>query len=151
VEKLKDIESSYRRWVDDLWNTDSLEIVDELFAENGIAFYPFFMQGDEPIRGRENFKTFVRLIKSKYCEIVAEVVEITSDGERVTALCRMSGKLKVVKPGQLSGNLSTKGLCRIIFKDGKIIEIWNNMFSEVDEYEKAEYMIQNPQSVTRNL
>lgn len=143
---MEDIESSYRRWVQDLWNAESFVIIDELFAEDGIAYYPFFLQSDEPIRGREEFKQFVIQIKAKFCEIVSEISEITSENSRVTALCKITGKLRNSdkNESQTTEIIATKGLCRIEFKDGKIVKIWNNIFSDLADYEKLTYLIQNP-------
>lgn len=142
---MEDIESLYRRWVNELWNVESLDIIDELFAEDGIAYYPYFAAGEEPIKGRENFKRFVRLVLSKFTDVKAEISELTSVNDRVTALCFISGRLKEEKHHRMDTGevLKLKGLCRIIFQDGKIREIWNNMPSAPDGGKLSPLEIQN--------
>lgn len=89
---MQDIESIYRRWVDELWNKGNLDIVDELFDENGTAYYPFFIAGDEPIRGRKNFQRFVIEASSKFTDVRSEITEMVSDSNRVTALSEICAR-----------------------------------------------------------
>jgi predicted ester cyclase len=119
----------YQRWIKEVWNDGNEEAIEELFDEDGVAIYPYFVKGDEPIRGRDDFKKFYKLARKEFSDIKIEISDMTSDGDVITALCAASAKrydlidedTSVITPIEVSG------LCRIKFDNGKIVEIWNNI------------------------
>ena len=108
---MDEIESKYRRWIEELWNNGKEEVIEELFDEDGVALYPYFVKGDEPIRGRDKFKKFYQLARKEFSEIKVEISDMTSDGEKIIALCAVSAKRydveddgsEVISPIEISG------------------------------------------------
>jgi predicted SnoaL-like aldol condensation-catalyzing enzyme len=121
---MQDNEIIYRRWIEEVWNKNKIEAVEEFFDQDGIAFYPYLVRGDEPIRGRDKFKQFLKLLRKNYSEINIEISDIAADGNKIISLC----EIKVVPRDKNLADkpLKTTGLSRVLFKDGKIVEIWNN-------------------------
>ena len=116
----------YSRWVDELWNKGEIDSIDELFADDGIAYYPYFLAGREPIRGAVNFKRFVKAARESFANIRAEVIEIACEPDHLIALTEISGN--PVRDGEVSTErMSVKGLSRVVFEGDKIVEIWNNL------------------------
>lgn len=116
----------YSRWIDELWNKGEIDAVDELFSEDGIAYYPYFVAGQEPIRGVENFKRFVKIARESFTNIRAEVIEIACEPDHLVALTEVSGN--PVRDGKVSEErMVVRGLSRVVFEGDKIVEIWNNL------------------------
>ena len=58
-----------------------------------------------------------------------EISDMTSDGNKVIASFEMKASLYSDKTSgeKISEPVLVKGLCRFIFREGKIVEIWNNI------------------------
>ncbi|MEZ5429441.1 MAG: ester cyclase [Pyrinomonadaceae bacterium] len=126
---MEDNESSYRRWVEEVWNGGREESIEELFDENGVASYPYFLKGTEPIRGRENFKKFYRQARETFADIKVRIEEMVSQGNQITVLCEVSAKRKDIGSDGLPRfePVNMRSLCKIIYRNGKITELWNNI------------------------
>lgn len=131
---MADVEKLYQKWIAELWNKGKVSVVDELFDPNGVAYYPYFLIGDEPIRGIENYKKFFGLMNSTYREITAEILEISSKDNAVTSLGLVNAvPIEQDRPDDKHKlTISAKVLTRTVFRDGKIIEIWKNMEMPAD-------------------
>ncbi len=126
---MEEVEFLYRKWVSELWNDGDLQIVDEMFDPDGIASYPYFLVGDEPIRGIGNYKKFLQLMRASYRDFKVEILELSADGETVTSLVQVNAVPRQSDEDSRDMDLSinSRVLSRTVFKDGKIKEIWNNM------------------------
>ena len=121
---MQDNETTYRRWIEEVWNEGREELIEELFDKDGVAFYPYLVNGGEPIRGRDKFKKFLKLLRKNYSEIKIKISDLATDGNKIVSLCEI--KVVPVDEDAAAEPLETTGLSRIMFKDGKIVEIWNN-------------------------
>lgn len=144
-EDIHNNELIYRRWLDELWNKRNVAIIDELFDENGVSHYPNFVVGDPNIMGRQGLKKFVALAAEKASVIETEIEEMTSSGDKVIALCRVKVNLRQQNPEEPDKflEMDVKCLCDIRFKDGKIVEHWNNI-QFVHKDERLELIEFNP-------
>lgn len=122
---IEENELLYRKWVNEVWNKGNEDVIDELLDKNGIVYFPHFVPGDEKIHGREEFKEFVRIARSRYQNIKASVDDLVVKGEKVIALCKLEG-IYTDETG-FEVPIKSKALCSIVFKEGKIVELWNNV------------------------
>jgi len=119
----------YRRWIEELWNQQKEEVIEELFDKDGIAFYPYFVKGDEPIRGIEKFKEFYRLVWENFSGLKIRISDVAVEDNKVVAVCFISAVQETADseglPTQERAEL--RSLCQFKIKNGKIVEIWNNI------------------------
>ena len=121
---MQDNETTYRRWIEEVWNKGKEEAIEELFDNDGVAFYPNLVKGGEPIRGRDKFKKFLKLLRKNYSDIKIKISDMVTDGNKIISLCEI--KAVPVNEDSAAEPLETTGLSQIMFKNGKIVEIWNN-------------------------
>ncbi len=121
---MQDNEIIYRRWIEEVWNKNKIEAVEEFFDQDGVAFYPYLVKGGEPIRGRDKFKKFLKLLRKNYSEIKIEISDIAVDGNKIISLCEIKAFPRNGNPADKP--FKTTGLSRVVFNNGKIVEIWSN-------------------------
>lgn len=131
-------ETLCRRWVEEVWNDGREEAIDELFAEDGDAVYPYFIVGDDRLAGREAFKKFFRIVRSQIEALHVRLSDISADDEKVVAICEITGKVRA-GDGSNSRDVAIRSLCLYKFNDGLIREIWNNV--ELDESDIKNYKL----------
>lgn len=130
-------ESFIHRWFEEVWNNQSEEAIDEMFAEDGIANGLNDADGN-PLRGPENFKTLHRAFLSAYPDLKITIEDTISEGDKIAARCKVSG----THTGEGLGIAPTDsvveftGIAIVKIKDGKIVEAWNEfdfmkMYSQV--------------------
>ncbi len=123
---MEENELIYRRWIEEVWNKGNEEVIDELFDKDGIAFYPYFVKGDEPIRGIEKFKEFYRLVRENFSGLEIRISDVAVEDNKVVALCFISATQETADlPTDERAEL--RSLCQFKIKNGKIVEIWNNV------------------------
>jgi predicted ester cyclase len=106
-----------KQWYDEVWNKANEGFIDEMMHKDVIV------HGLDPIgttKGVSNFKTFYKNFRESFPVIHVEVKSLVNDGEFATAYCHVSAKH--VK----GNNISFTGLCVAKYKDGKLVEGWNN-------------------------
>ena len=104
------------RWFAEVWNKGNEEVIDELFAQDGLAHG----LGPQPIRGPAEFKQMHRAFLASFSEIRAEVNDVIAVGDMVSLRATISMKHNTTGK---TGNISGGGFMRI--EEGKIAEAWN--------------------------
>lgn len=122
-------ETIYRRWIDEVWNQRSEKAIEEIFAEDGVAHYPYFIKNDEPILGIENFKEFYRLVWENFTDFHIETLDLVVTGEKIVSLCLIKAVQKDSDSDDPAATQAAevKCLCQFKIEDGKISELWNNV------------------------
>ncbi len=106
-----------QQWYDEVWNNGNEDFIDEMMHKNVI------IHGLDPVgttKGVEYFHEFYKNFRKSFPVVVVEVNPLVHDAEFATAYCHVSAKH--VK----GNNVSFSGLCVGKFKDGKLVEGWNN-------------------------
>lgn len=131
-------EALCRRWAEEVWNQGREEAIDELFAEDGHAVYPYFIVGDDTLTGREMFKRFFREVRRQIKDLKVRLSDFSTDDEKVVAICEVTGKIRAGDETEFR-DVAIQCLCMYKFSDGRIQEIWNNV--ELDESEIRNYRL----------
>ncbi|HAB19832.1 MAG TPA: ester cyclase [Verrucomicrobiota bacterium] len=115
-----------RRWFEEVWNQRRLETIDELLADDAVA-YDLGGPG-ATIRGASAFRAAAEMLHAAFGEMHFVVEDIFGVEDRVAV--RLAARLRHTGPlGQLpaTGNeVTVPVMCLLRLRDGKIIEGWNN-------------------------
>jgi steroid delta-isomerase-like uncharacterized protein len=116
-----------RRWFEEVWNQGHEEVIDELFAADGIA-HGLADEAGNALRGPQDFKPFFRKFRSAFPEIEIVVEDTVAEGDKVAASCLVRGKHQSDSLGFAATGQSTEftGITIIRIEQGKIVEAWNN-------------------------
>jgi steroid delta-isomerase-like uncharacterized protein len=116
-----------RRWFEEVWNQGHEEVIDELFAADGIA-HGLADEAGNAQRGPQDFKPFFRKFRSAFPEIEIVVEDTVAEGDKVAARCLVRGKHQSDSLGFAATGQSTEftGITIVRIEQGKIVEAWNN-------------------------
>jgi steroid delta-isomerase-like uncharacterized protein len=110
------------RWFEEVWNNGRSEVIDEMFAPDGVAHG----LGDDR-RGPEGFKLFHASFRQAFPNVRVEVEDVIAEGDKVayrlTATGTHSGDGLGFAPTGRPVRFEAMGFARIV--DGKIVEGWN--------------------------
>jgi steroid delta-isomerase-like uncharacterized protein len=131
-----------RRWFEEVWNKGREEAIDEMFAEDGVA-YGLADETGAPLRGPAGFKPFFRNFRGAFPDIKVSVEDTIAEGDRVAARCT----IHATHAGDSLGFAATQkpmeitGIAIVRIRDGKIVEAWNNfdfmsMFQQLGTLQK---------------
>jgi steroid delta-isomerase-like uncharacterized protein len=116
-------DSVVRTWFEELWNQGKEDTIERLFAADGIGHG----LGNAPLRGPEGYRPFFRAFREAFPDIHVEVLRTVTEGEMVTAHCRVTGTHRGTMMGMPTGKpVDFSGMTIVRVRDGKIIEAWNN-------------------------
>ena len=116
-----------RRWFDEVWNKGRSEVIEELFAENGIA-HGLSDDPANPVRGPRDYRPFYEVFRQAFPNIVIDVEDMVAEGDKVAARCSVRGQHE----GDFMGRAATQapveitGITIVRIENGKIAEAWNN-------------------------
>lgn len=116
-----------RRWMEEVWNKGRAEAIDEMLAEEGVAYGLSDVSG-QALRGPEAFKPFVQSFRDAFPDIQISVEDTVAEGDKVAARCVVRGRHQ----GDTLGFAATgqraefTGMCIVRVADGQIVEAWNN-------------------------
>lgn len=105
------------QWYDQVWNKANEGFIDEMMHRDVIV------HGLDPAgttKGIESFKTFYNNFRKSFPVVHVEVKPLVSNEEYAAAYCMVSAK------HAKGNNVFFTGLCVARYKDGKLIEGWNN-------------------------
>jgi hypothetical protein len=105
-----------RRWFREVWGERREATIDELFAEEGLAYG----LGPEPLKGPAGFKPTFSLFCDMFSEIVYEEIHCFGVGDKVA----LHGRFRVVS--KASGGVAHilgGGVARLA--NGQLQEAWN--------------------------
>lgn len=127
------------RWVEDVWNKGCEKTIDELFDDDAVADYPY-NSDKTPIYGKEDYKNFVRFIRSLFTDIRVTIEQIASDDQKVIALCTFVANHRKIADENPSVNnqIKVSGLSQIIIENDKITRAWCNidLFGAIESKKK---------------
>lgn len=133
-------EAIYHRWIEEVWNKGNDDAIEELFDENGVAEYQYLGK-DNPIRGIDGYKKFVRWKRRLFTDIHITIEQIATNGNKVIAVCVLTANYRSddLKDLEKPKTIQVSGLCQATFENGKIIRIWNNinLFEDDDSKRKS--------------
>ena len=116
-----------RRWFEEVWDKGRAEAIDEMFAEDGVA-YGLSNESGEPLRGPAAFREFHQRLRSAFPDTVVVVEDTIAEADKVAARCILRGQ----HMGDSLGFAATQrtmeitGIAIVRIRDGKIVEAWNN-------------------------
>lgn len=105
------------QWYDEVWNNANESFIDTMLHRDVI------IHGLDPSgtsQGIESFKTFYRNLRESFPSVHIDVQSLVNNEEYATVFCQVSAKH--VK----GNNISFTGLSVAKYKDGKVVEGWNN-------------------------
>jgi steroid delta-isomerase-like uncharacterized protein len=116
-----------RRWFEEVWNRGRAEVIDEMFAADGIAHGLAEDGGD--MRGPEAFKLFHARFMGAFPDMHITIEDLLSQGDltavRLTGAATHRGDHLGVdathRPVTFTGMTFTR------WKNGQIVEGWNNV------------------------
>ncbi|MCM3900609.1 MAG: ester cyclase [Pyrinomonadaceae bacterium] len=116
-----------RRWFEEVWNKGREEVIDELFAEDGIA-HGLADESGEDMRGPSDYKPFFRKFRTAFPDIEVVVEDTVTEGDKVAARCTVRGKHQSDSLGIAATQkpIEITGITIVRIRDGKIVEAWNN-------------------------
>ncbi|HEX8129716.1 MAG TPA: ester cyclase [Pyrinomonadaceae bacterium] len=141
-EQSEDLKAFMRRWFEEVWNKGREEAIDEMFAEDGVA-YGLADETGAPLRGPSGFKPFFRNFRGAFPNIEVVVEDMLAEGDKVAARCTV----RATHAGDGLGFAATQrpmditGIAIVRVRDGKIVEAWNNfdfmsMFQQLGTLQK---------------
>lgn len=116
-----------RRWFEEVWNQGREEVIDELFAADGIA-HGLADESGKTLRGGQDYKPFFRKFRSAFPNIQVIVEDTVAEGDMVAARCTVRGKHQSDSLGFAATGMATEftGITIVRIDQGKIVEAWNN-------------------------
>ena len=139
----EDLKAFIRRWFEEVWNKGREEAIDEMFAEDGVAYGLADETGAPFLRGPSGFKPFFRNFRDAFPDIEVFVEDTIAEGDKVAARCT----LRATHAGDGLGFAATQrpmeitGIAIVRVRDGRIVEAWNNfdfmgMFQQLGTLQK---------------
>ncbi len=111
-----------RRFYGEIWEDHDKSAIPELLAED----FTFRGSLGQEWRGHQGFATYLDFVHEVFAEFACEILETVSEGERVFARMRFSGRhrrelLGVAPSGR---RVAWEGAALFRFRDGKIADLW---------------------------
>jgi steroid delta-isomerase-like uncharacterized protein len=120
-----DIKELSRRILEEVWNNQNLDAVDEMIAPNFVQHDP---QSPIGVRGIEGYKQFVRYYLNAFPDCHFTVEDVISDGQTVvtrwTVTSTHTGNLGPI-PATGQRAIVTGMSCSRV-ENGKFVESWTN-------------------------
>jgi steroid delta-isomerase-like uncharacterized protein len=115
------------RWFEEVWNQGREEIIDELFAPDGVTYG--LGELDVEVRGPSQFKPFFRNILAAFPDLHITIQDTIAEGNKVAVRLLIEGTHKGaglvgIRPSGRAVRLS--GIAILHTSDGKLVAGWNN-------------------------
>ena len=114
-------------WFEEVWNKRNAETIDRLLAPEATVHGITDEHGKE-LQGPAAFRQFQRRFLNAFPNMVVEVVDAVSAGDKIAVRCVVRGKHEGdglgLKATQKEANFT--GMCLAHVKNGKVVEAWNN-------------------------
>lgn len=114
-------------WFDKVWNQGRIEVIDELFAREGVAHGLVDEAGNE-LRGPAGFKPFFQKFRDAFPDMTITVEDTIVEGDKIAARCRVRGTHLGHTLGMAATNnpVEFTGMTMLRVRGGQIVEAWNN-------------------------
>jgi len=118
--------SLVRTWFDEVWNKGQEATIDRLLAPSAVAYG--LGDGNEEVRGPEEFKQFARNIRGSFSDFQITIEDILAEADKVMARIVLQGihtgdKIGVPATGR---QVKVTGIVLVRIVNGQIAEAWNN-------------------------
>ena len=117
-----------RRWFEEVWNQRRSDAIDELFADDGIAY------GLDPLElhpppGPGPFRAFWQQFCGAFPDLYITVEDVIAEGDKTAVRISFRGTHRGDHLGApATGNaVNSTAISFIRWRDGKIIEAWNEL------------------------
>lgn len=127
-----------QQWYDEVWNKANAAFIDEMMHPDVI------IHGLDPVgttNGINSFKTFYNNFRESFPTVRMNVKSLVSDSEFAAVHCSVTARS--VKGREVAFN----GLCIARFKDGRLVEGWNN-FDFLKMYQQLGHMLVTEEEAT---
>src|SRR5262245_56378733 len=120
-------ETVIRTWFEELWNQGKEATIDRLLAVDATV-HGLPAPDDQPVRGRDGFKEFYRSFRAAFPDIQVAVERTVTEGNFVTAHCRVTGRQLGDLPGAPASGKPVEfwGMVIVRVDNGQITEGWNS-------------------------
>ena len=114
------------RWFEEVWNKGREEAIEEMFAEDGIAYG--LGESEVDVRGPAEYRPFFQRLRGAFPDIKVTIEDAISEGDKVGArwvaeMTHTGDHLGIPATGK---RVKIRGVLISRFRDGKIIESWNS-------------------------
>lgn len=116
-----------RRWFEEVWNKGRAEAIDEMMAQDTIA-YGLSDDPENPLKGPAGFKPFHETFRGAFPDVEVVVEDMIAEGDKVAARCSVRAKHAGDHLGIAASNapVDFTGIAIVRVRDDKIVEAWNN-------------------------
>ena len=120
-------ETLVHRWFEEVWNKGRAEVIDEMFACEGVAHGLVDQEGKE-LCGPAGFKPFFESFRNAFPDLQVVVEDTVSEGDKIAARCTVRGTHRGEGVGIAPTDRPVEftGMTIVRVKDGQIVEAWNN-------------------------
>jgi steroid delta-isomerase-like uncharacterized protein len=127
VSQPKANEQLMRRWFEEVWNQKSEAAIDELLAQDCVAYG--LPDPDAVVRGPEQFKEFHRVFCGAFPDLHITVEDVIASGDRVAARWRAIGTHLGAHLGfpATGKKVTLDGATIAVIHDGRLKQGWNMM------------------------
>lgn len=124
---MKSNDTIQHRWFGQVWNEGRADVIDSMMCEDVVGHGLVDPDGNE-VRGVDAFKGFYNSFRGAFPDIHIAIEDTVTEGDRIVALCRVTGTHKGEELGVAPTNTKVEftGMCMMRIRDGKIAEAWNS-------------------------
>lgn len=111
------------RWWQEIWNQRRIEVVEELFAADGIGH---LQTGD--IVGPAGFRSFFEAVTAAFPDLQVTVEDLVADGPHVVVRWTTTGTHTgaALGPKPTGRRVIIRGMTWITVRDGRVVEGWDS-------------------------
>lgn len=123
-----------QQWYDQVWNQANEDYITEKLDSNVIIHG---LDSSGTTTGSKNFLDFYRNFKQNFPTVNVEINTLTHDEEYATVYCHVTAR------STNSREVAFTGLSVVRFREGKIVEAWNN-FDFLKMYQQLGHILVEP-------
>lgn len=119
-------ETFLHRWFEEAWNKGREEAIDEMVADDVVAYGLTDERGNQ-VSGINEFRRFFRNFRAAFPDIHVTIEETIAEGDKIGAVCRVRGTHTGDGLTLRATNQSIEfcGVLMVRLREGKIAEAWN--------------------------
>ena len=132
------LDTIQHRWFGQVWNEGREDVIESMMCQDVIGHGLVDADGNE-VCGVDSFRSFYKSFRGAFPDIHIAVEDTVEEGDRIVALCRVTGTHTGPGLGVEATNKKVEftGMCLMKMRDGKIAEAWNSfdflsLFQQID-------------------
>ena len=123
-----------QQWFDQVWNQANEDSIVEMMDKNAVLHG---LDSAGTTTGVESFREFYKNFRQTFPTVFIELTPLVHDSEIATAFCNVLAKTSNQR------EITFTGICVAKYKDGKLIESWNN-FDFLKMYQQLGHILVEP-------